>query len=398
MNSNVKDMPKSWQIRRLDEVARIVAGATPKTDEPGYWDGDVFWATPKDLSGLESKLLTDTARKITQKGLTSCAAEVLPPDSVLFSSRAPIGLTAINKMPVATNQGFKSFVPIQSLLDSGYLYHWLRCNRAYLDSLGNGATFKEVSKAVVSRIEIPLPPLAEQKRIASILDKADAIRRKLQQSLRLSDDFLRSVFLDMFGDPVTNPKGLPTKKLGEFGEIVTGNTPSRKIPENFGDDLEWIKSDNINTPSHYLTPASEKLSKIGASRARSAPAGSTLVTCIAGSHDCIGNAAMTNRIVSFNQQINAIIPNPDVDSKFLYAQIIVAKKLIQIASTNSMKGMVSKSAFSSIEFLAPEPDQQAEFGLIFQQYEKLLMDVEQQSKDAAALFFSLQQRAFRGEL
>lgn len=120
MTEMISRLPRTWEIKRLDEVARIVAGSTPKTDVPSYWDGDIFWATPKDLSSLDGKTLTNTTRKITAAGLKSCAAEVLPPDSVLFSSRAPIGLTAINEIPTATNQGFKSFVPKKDVLDSGY--------------------------------------------------------------------------------------------------------------------------------------------------------------------------------------------------------------------------------------------------------------------------------------
>jgi type I restriction enzyme S subunit len=123
---------------------------------------------------------------------------------------------AINTVPMATNQGFKSFVPKPGELDANYLYHWLRANRRFLEGLGNGATFKEVSKAVVSRVQIALPSVPEQRRIADILDKADAIRRKRKQAIALTDDLLHSAFLDMFGDPVTNPKGWPVRELNDF--------------------------------------------------------------------------------------------------------------------------------------------------------------------------------------
>src|SRR6185436_1721814 len=101
----------------------------------------------------DGKFLSDTPRKITELGLRNCSSEMLPPNSVLFSSRAPIGHVAINTVPLATNQGFKSFVPDRERLDSRFLYFWLRANRAYLQSLGTGATFKELSKAIVARLE-----------------------------------------------------------------------------------------------------------------------------------------------------------------------------------------------------------------------------------------------------
>jgi type I restriction enzyme S subunit len=133
----------------LGSCCEIVSGATPKTGVPEYWDGDVLWATPKDLSDLEGKYIHETPRKITQTGLRNCAASLLPAGSVLLSSRAPIGHVAINTNPMATNQGFKSLVPRHDRVDAGYLYYWLRANRSFLESLGNGATFKEVSKNVI---------------------------------------------------------------------------------------------------------------------------------------------------------------------------------------------------------------------------------------------------------
>ena len=151
-----------WRRVRLDECCTIVGGATPSTSVTAYWNGDICWATPRDLSDLEGAVITDTPRKLTKEGLASCAADVLPAGAVLFSSRAPIGHVAINTVPMATNQGFKSFIPKHDLLHAKFLCHWLRRNRSYLESLGNGATFKEVSKAVVSRIEISLPPLPER--------------------------------------------------------------------------------------------------------------------------------------------------------------------------------------------------------------------------------------------
>jgi len=262
----------------------------------------------------------------------------------------------------------------------------------------NGATRQKLNKSSALKIPITLPPLPEQKRIAAILDKADTIRRKRQKAIELADEFLRSVFLDMFGDPVTNPKGWNPVTLKDLGHVTTGNTPSRKRPEYYGDKIEWIKSDNINTPYHFLTQAEEGLSKEGIAVARRAAAYSTFVTCIAGSFDCIGNAALSDREVSFNQQINAITAKKDIDPFFLYCLIINSKKLIQDASTNAMKGMISKGRFEQIKSFRPPTTLQQKFGLFFQKYTKVknaVWNSEQLSND---LFNSLTQRAFRGEL
>lgn len=146
---------------------------------------------------------------------------MLPEGSVLLTSRAPIGNLAVTGKPMCTNQGFKSLVPNPDV-DCTYLYYCMLANIEKLQALGNGATFKEVSKKVVEDFEIPLPPLDEQKRIAAILDKADAIRQKRQQAIALADDFLRSVFLDMFGDPFTNPKKWDMQPIGKLLQIKHG--------------------------------------------------------------------------------------------------------------------------------------------------------------------------------
>jgi len=246
--------------------------------------------------------------------------------------------------------------------------------------------------------KINIPPLEEQERIVSILERADDAICKREESNRLLDEYLKSVFVDMFGDPVTNPKGWDKIKLKDFGKVVTGNTPSRKQEEYYGNYIEWIKSDNINTPYHYLTQAEEYLSEEGCSVGRKVPKGSILITCIAGSRSCIGNCAIANREVTFNQQINAIVPNEDINNNFLYTQLLVGKSIVQSYSTNSMKGMISKGVFENVEFMCPPTELQNEFGDIFDKINEMKNKCEEELLGLNNLFNSLMQRAFNGEL
>ncbi|WP_051560195.1 restriction endonuclease subunit S [Marinobacterium jannaschii] len=218
---------------KLKDCCTVVGGATPKRNVEEYWGDDVPWITPKDISQLNHPILEDAPEYISQKGYESCATYMLPKGSVLLTSRAPIGNVAIAGRDMCTNQGFKSLVPGEQV-DGSYLYHCMKFSAQRLDALGNGATFKEVSKKVVEEFEIPLPPQAEQQRIAALLDKADALRRKRQQAIDLADQFLRSVFLDMFGDPATNPKGW---KLVSLRSLITDWKPGVTIqPDKFTED------------------------------------------------------------------------------------------------------------------------------------------------------------------
>ncbi|EHP5028455.1 TPA: restriction endonuclease subunit S [Vibrio cholerae] len=206
---------------KLKDCCTVVGGATPKRNIPEYWDSkDVPWVTPKDISKLSNKVLNDAPEYISQLGFDKCATSLLPKGAVLLTSRAPIGNVAIAGRDMCTNQGFKSLVP-SDRVDSTYLYYCMLWHSSMLEALGNGATFKEVSKKIVEEFEIPLPPLDEQKRIAAILDKADAIHQKRKQVIALADEFLRSVFLEMFGDPVTNPKGWSRKEIKEGVSRIT---------------------------------------------------------------------------------------------------------------------------------------------------------------------------------
>lgn len=256
----------SWPMVKLGECCTVVGGATPKREVPEYWNSpDVPWVTPKDISKLASPVLDDAPEYISKLGLKNCSASIIPKGSILLTSRAPIGNVAIAGRDMCTNQGFKSLVP-GSTVDGLYLYYCMLAYSEKLQALGNGATFKEVSKKVVEEFEIPLPPLAEQKRIAAILDKADAIRRKRQQAIQLADDFLRAVFLEMFGDPVTNPKGWEVKKLGDILRIRRGASP-RPIKDYLGGTIPWIKIGDGSTGDQiYLHDTKEYVTEAGAEK------------------------------------------------------------------------------------------------------------------------------------
>lgn len=315
-----------------------------------------------------------------------------------MSFKLSIGKLGFIRAPMATNEAIAALnIRDAEILDSAYLYRVLQSS----DLLSNtdravmGAT---LNKAKLEQISVPFPQIDEQRRIVAVLDKADAIQKKRNEMRTLAGEFLRSAFFDLFGDPVANPNGLVEKPIGEIATVTTGNTPSREMAAYYGDHIEWIKSDNINTPSHFLTKATEGLSEAGLRAGRSVPAGSTLITCIAGSPSCIGNAALADRSVSFNQQINALTPKSGIEPEFIYATTLFSKTRIQAASTNGMKGMVSKGALEQVRFILPPPDQREKFVAIFHKVMALTAKLESAASEASMLYGSLAQRAFQGQL
>jgi len=382
----------------LGNVCQVVSGSTPKRNKPEFWNGTIPWVTPKEISDLSTPYLEDSLEKITDLGYRSCSTTMLPPNSVLLSSRAPIGLLAINKISVCTNQGFKSLIPSGEVYYE-YLYYCLKHNVKALQSKGNGATFKELSKTAVEEFEIPLLPLDDQKRIAYLLSKVEGLIAQRKQHLQHLDDLLKSIFLEMFGDPVRNEKGWEKPELEQFGKISTGNTPPRKDSSNYSSKhIEWIKTDNISADSVFISQAVEHLSEIGITKARIVKKDALLVACIAGSLESIGRAALTDRTVAFNQQINAIQPNKDVNPFYLYALFKISRAYIQSHASKGMKKILTKGDFEKIKMIKPPIELQNQFATIVEKVEGIKSRYQQSLADLETLYGALSQTAFKGEL
>lgn len=283
--------------------------------------------------------------------------------------------------------------------DPNYLKYALNSTktRQEIEQQSTGTTRKRISRKKLGELQIPLPPLPIQKKIAAILDAADAYRQKTKALIEKYDQLTQSLFLEIFGDPVRNERGWETRPIKLIGKVITGNTPPRNNKSNYGDFIEWIKTDNINTPNQYITKADEYLSESGLSKGRFANAGSILVTCIAGSRRVLGNAAITDRKVAFNQQINAFSPKSG-NLKFWYYHFKLAQKYVQSFSTGGMKGMISKGNFEKMEFICPPNSLQNKFGTQITSVDSQIEKIFSTLNKAEELFHSLLQRAFKGEL
>ena len=185
-------------MARLGDVCEIVSGTTPKSNVPEYWDGDINWVTPAELDD-DSSVIYESERKITEQAVKDSSLKSFPVGTVLLSSRAPIGKVAIAGVEMYCNQGFKNLICSDEIYNK-YLFWFLRGKTDFLNFLGRGATFKEISKSIVENIEIPLPSIPEQRHIAEVLDKlGDLISLRKQQLAKL-DELVKARFVEMFGD------------------------------------------------------------------------------------------------------------------------------------------------------------------------------------------------------
>ena len=173
---------EEWKTYRLEEIGEIVGGATPSTKDSSNYDGNIAWLTPKDLSTYNGRYIAKGERSITKQGFESCSCKMLPKGSILFSSRAPIGYVAIAENELCTNQGFKSFIPSQNV-DSLFMYYMLKYRKDDIAGLGSGTTFMEVSGSVMKGVEVSIPNLETQRRIANILGSIDS---KIENNNRIN--------------------------------------------------------------------------------------------------------------------------------------------------------------------------------------------------------------------
>ena len=215
---------------KLNELVEVKNGSTPSTERLDFYDGDIVWITPKDLSNSKSKYVYSSERKITKLGFDSCSTSMLPIGSILLSSRAPIGLLAICGVDICTNQGFKNLVIKKNKVNNEYLYYWLKTKVKYIDSLGTGTTFKEVSKGVIENLEIEIPEnLKDQQKIASVLSTLDAkieLNNRINAELETMAKTLYDYWFVQFDFP--NAKGKPYKSSG--GKMVWNEELKREVP------------------------------------------------------------------------------------------------------------------------------------------------------------------------
>ena len=235
-------------MARLGDVCTIVSGTTPKSSCPEYWDGDINWVTPAELDD-ESDVVYESQRKITKQAVIDSSLKPFPAGTVLLSSRAPIGKVAIAGTDMYCNQGFKNLICSDAIYNR-YLYHFLKSKTEYLKSLGRGATFKEISKSIVEEIEIPLPPLEEQRRIAALLDKVSDLIAKRRAQLDKLDLLVKARFVEMF-----ERGSYPKVKASEICDFITkGTTPSAEeiFTENSPSRIPFLKVYNLSFTGELL--------------------------------------------------------------------------------------------------------------------------------------------------
>ena len=377
---------------KIGDVCTVVSGSTPKSNVPDYWDGDIVWITPAELTE-DSYIIDDSVRHITQKAVQETSLKPFPVGTVILSSRAPIGKTAIAGREMYCNQGFKNLI-CSSQIYNKYLYFFLSCKTEYLNSLGRGATFKEISKGIVEEIEIPLPDMVAQKQIADEFEQIRGLERAYHKQISTFDQLVKSRFVEMFGEPVSNPKGWPVQNFEDISVFITDGehaTPRRSERGIYLlsarnvlnhtlqlDDVDFIDEEEYCRIARRVTPQE----------------GDVLISCSGSIGRCCVVPAnlrfqmvRSTALIRFTEDINPIFAEWLITSEELQRQI--AQSATQSSQANLFQGKIQK-----LHGYVPPKDLQDEFAAFVAEVDKSKLAVKQSLEKLETLKKSLMQQYF----
>ncbi len=349
-----------WKSCTLSSLGTIVGGATPSTKKPeNYEGGTIPWITPKDLSGFAGRYISHGERNITEKGLNSCSAQMMPEHSVLFSSRAPIGYVAISNCEVCTNQGFKSIVPSENT-DYLFLYYLLQYKKKDIENLGTGTTFKEVSANTMKSVEVRVPAEKyEQIKIARVLS---AIDDKIEANTRINENLeqqAQAYFQELFVDNA-DPEWT-TGTISDLGTVVGGSTPSKAKPEYYTETgIAWITPKDLSiNKSKFVSHGENDITELGLKNSSAVimPEGTVLFS----SRAPIGYIAIAAGEVTTNQGFKSVVPKSEVGTPFVYFFLKNTLPVIEGMASGSTFKEVSGSTMKNVPAVIPDAETLAKF-------------------------------------
>jgi len=366
---------KSWIKVKLSDLGNVVGGATPSTLNEDYYGGDIAWITPKDLSNFEGRFISHGERNITKLGLKSCSTTLLPKNTVLFTSRAPIGYVAISSNELATNQGFKSIVPNKNT-DYLFLYYLLKYNKDKIEGMGSGTTFKEVSGATMKNIEVNVPQdKEEQIRIGKILSSLDD---KIEQNTRMNkvlEEIARALFHRWFvafefpnaeGKPYKSaggkmvesemgsvPEGWETNTLDNVVDIIGGGTPKTSTSEYWNGTIPWFSViDAPNDGDIFVIDTEKHITQLGIenSSTRLLPVGTTIISA----RGTVGKCAVVGIPMTMNQSCYGIRGKKEGVDYFVYFTIRGMVSELQSKGHGSVFNTITRDTINTQKIVVPD--------------------------------------------
>jgi len=372
------------KFEKLGNIAEIIAGQSPPSSSYNKCgEGVAFFQGKTDYGKLNPTIRTWCTQP----------TKISLPNDILISVRAPVGPVNINNVEACIGRGL-SAIRVNKNVSRDYVFQFLKINEKKISNLGVGSTFTAITQKDLKEIIIPLTTYSNQLYIAKLLGSAENLITQRKESIRLLDEFLKSTFLEMFGDPIKNEKGWLKNKVIEYADCIV---PGRDKPKSFTGNIPWITTnDLINKGFVYKSNSNIALSfsEIQTVKAKIIPAGSVLMTCVGD----LGVISVCKEDCVVNQQLHTFQCKQGLNNIFLmYSLSFQNKFMIKSASSTTLPYM-NKTTCNSIPIINPPFGFQKQFALIVEKTESLKVQYQSSLQELENLYHSLSQQAFKGEL
>ncbi|CAI3955989.1 Restriction endonuclease S subunit (HsdS) (PDB:1YDX) [Commensalibacter communis] len=396
------DVPEHWDVISIKRIVNIINGSTPKSDTESYWEGDIVWVTPSDLSQIENKYINSSKRRITQSGFYSCGTSLVPENSIILSTRAPIGSLAINKTILCTNQGCKSLVLKRESI-SLFFYYLLLISTEQLNLLGRGSTFLELSSEDLGSFSVPFPSFTEQQQIADFLDrevgKIEVLIAKQERLVELLTEKRQAVISHAVTkglNPNTPMKPSAIDWLGDIPEhwdvisikrivnIINGSTPKSDTESYWEGDIVWVTpSDLSQVENKYINSSKRTITQLGFYSC-----GTSLVpenSIILSTRAPIGSLAINKTILCTNQGCKSLVLKRESISLFFYYLLLISTEQLNLLGRGSTFLELSSEDLGSFSVPFPSSTEQQQIAEFLDQETQKIDSLIQKSKHMVML-------------
>lgn len=382
----------SWPVESLGDLCHIEIGRTPARNQARYWGAGSPWLSIADMNG--KKHVSTTKEQITTEAVRECRCRQVQPGTVLMSFKLSLGKVAMAACPIYTNEAIAA-LPIKNAakLCPEYLY-WALQQIDFTLGQDRAAKGLTLNKPKLAALKIPVPPLEEQRRIAAMLDKAEELCAKRHAAIALLDQLPQAIFLEMFGDPATNPRGWPLERLGAVARTTSGGTPNRKIDAYYGGTIPWVKSGELHQGTVTRTEEHITEEALRNSSAKLMPPGTILVAMYGAT---VGAIAELGIEASTNQAVCCIQPGKRLSGTYLKAFLHCQTVRLLSQRVGGAQPNLSQDLIRSLEVLLPPLELQNGFAERIEAIHRAKSAHQSALAELDALFASLQWRVFSGD-
>lgn len=373
---------------RLGDVVDIIGGGTPSKKREDFYRGAIPWATVRDMN---CDIIKKTEFCITDEAVENSATNVIPKGEVVISTHVGLGKVCVLGQDTAINQDLKAIIPHQGVFRR-YMYYWFCSQADILIRNGKGATVKGVTLDFVRALQIPLPPLPTQRRIAAELDKICELKKNAETRLEKLDRLVKSRFVEMFGDVTVNDRGWETATLPELGELNRGVSKARprNSPELLGGPYPLVQTGDVSNSGLWIKNYSSTYSDKGLAQSRLWKRGTLCITIAAN----IAQTAILDFDACFPDSVVGFVPNERTDAIFIHYWFSFFQKILEAQAPQVAQKNINLRILSGLKVVEPPLALQREFAAFVAKVDKLRENVRETVAKMDMLYRSKLQEYF----